>query len=55
MNDPCPFNVALMAVSKEQDAARAMIKFMISPAAAPLLRKVHEEPAKNWQVTDERV
>ena len=38
---------ALLTVSKEQDAARAMIKFMISPEAAPLLRKVHEEPAKS--------
>jgi len=24
-----------------------MIKFMISPAAAPLLRKVHEAPANS--------
>ena len=41
-NKPCPNSVALLTVSKEQDAARAMIKFMISPEAAPLLRKVHE-------------
>jgi hypothetical protein len=33
-------------VSKEPDAAREMIKFMISPQAAPLLRKTHVEPAK---------
>jgi molybdate transport system substrate-binding protein len=46
LNKPCPNSVGLLAVSKQQDAARAMIKFMISPAAAPLLRKVHEEPAK---------
>lgn len=45
LNKPCPNSVGLLAVSKQQDAARAMIAFMISPAAAPLLRKVHEEPA----------
>ena len=43
---PCPNGVALLTVSKEPDAARAMIRFMISPAAAPLLRKTHVEPAK---------
>jgi hypothetical protein len=31
-------------VSKERVAAQAMIKFMTSPSAAPLLRRVHEEP-----------
>ena len=46
LNKPCPNSVAMLTVSKEQDAARAMIRFMISPAAAPLLRKAHEEPAK---------
>jgi molybdate transport system substrate-binding protein len=46
LNKPCPSSVALMTVSKEPDAARAMIKFMISPEAAPLLRKTHVEPAK---------
>ena len=46
VNIPCPSSVGLLTVSKERDAAQAMIKFMISPAAAPLLRKVHEEPAK---------
>lgn len=46
LNKPCPNSVGLLAVSKEQDAARAMIRFMISPEAVPLLRKVHEEPAK---------
>jgi hypothetical protein len=35
-----------MTVSKEQAAARAMIAFMISPEAAPLLRKTHVEPAR---------
>jgi molybdate transport system substrate-binding protein len=46
LNDPCPSSVALLTVSKEPDAARAMIRFMISPEAAPLLRKTHVEPAK---------
>jgi len=46
LNKPCPSSVALMTVSKEPDAARAMIRFMASPEAAPLLRKTHVEPAK---------
>src|SRR5262249_28731041 len=46
LNKPCPNSVALLAVSKEQEAARAMLAFMVSSEAAPLLRKVHEEPAK---------
>jgi molybdate transport system substrate-binding protein len=46
LNKPCPSSVALLTVSKEPDAAREMIKFMISPQAAPLLRKTHVEPAK---------
>ena len=46
LNDPCPSSVALMTGSKQPDAARAMIKFMISPEAAPLLRKTFVEPAK---------
>ncbi|HEY6255944.1 MAG TPA: substrate-binding domain-containing protein [Xanthobacteraceae bacterium] len=46
LNMPCPSSVALMTGSKEQDAARALIKFMISPEAAPLLRKTFVEPAK---------
>ena len=47
LNKPCPNSVAMLTVSKEQDAARAMIRYMVSADAAPLLRKVHEEPAKN--------
>jgi molybdate transport system substrate-binding protein len=46
LNMPCPSSVGLLTVSKEPDAARAMIRFMISPEAAPLLRKTHAEPAK---------
>jgi molybdate transport system substrate-binding protein len=45
LNKPCASSVALLRVSKEPDAAREMIKFMISPQAAPLLRKTHVEPA----------
>jgi molybdate transport system substrate-binding protein len=45
LNLPCPNSVGLLTVSKEREAAQALIKFMISPAAAPLLRRVHEEPA----------
>jgi len=46
LNKPCPSSVALLTTSKEPDAARAMIKFMASPEAAPLLRKTHVEPAR---------
>jgi len=46
LNKPCPSSVALLTSSKQQDAARAMIRFMISPEAAPLLRKTHVEPAR---------
>ena len=45
LNEPCPSSVALLAVSKAPEAARRMIDFMISPEAAPLLRKTHAEPA----------
>jgi molybdate transport system substrate-binding protein len=47
LNDPCPSSAALVRISKEPEAARAMIKFMISPEAAPLLRKTYVEPAKH--------
>jgi molybdate transport system substrate-binding protein len=46
LNVPCPSSVAVVASSKEPEAARAMIRFMTSPEAAPLLRKTHVEPAK---------
>jgi molybdate transport system substrate-binding protein len=46
LNVPCPSSVAVVASSKEPEAARAMIRFMASPEAAPLLRKTHVEPAK---------
>jgi molybdate transport system substrate-binding protein len=44
LNKPCQSNVGLATNSKEPDAARAMIRFMISPDAAPLLRKTHAQP-----------
>jgi molybdate transport system substrate-binding protein len=46
LNKPCPSSVALLPISKNPDAARAMMKFMTSPEAAPLLRKTLVEPAK---------
>jgi len=46
LNKPCQTNVGLVTTSKEPDAARAMIKFMISPEAAVLLRKTRAEPFK---------
>jgi len=46
LNDPCPSSAALVKVSRQPEAARAMIAFMISPEAAPLLRKTFVEPAK---------
>src|SRR5215510_10860901 len=45
-NKPCPFNVGLMASSKQPDVAREMLKFMTSPEAISLLQKGHMEPAK---------
>jgi molybdate transport system substrate-binding protein len=46
LNKPCQSNVGLASASKEPDAARAMIRFMVSPEAAPLLRKTHAAPFK---------
>jgi molybdate transport system substrate-binding protein len=46
LNKQCQTSIALMTVSKEQDAARALLKFMASPEAAPLVRKTHVEPVK---------
>ena len=45
LNKPCRSDIGLVATSKEPDAARAMIRFVTSPEAAPLLRKTHAEPA----------
>ena len=46
LNKPCPFNVGVMAVSKQPDLARALMAFMTSPGAVSLLQKGHMEPAK---------
>jgi molybdate transport system substrate-binding protein len=45
LNKPCPASVAMTTVSRAPEAARAMIRFMISPEAAPLVRKTYVEPA----------
>jgi molybdate transport system substrate-binding protein len=45
LNKPCESDVGLVANSRQPNAARAMIQFMISPEAAPLIRKTHAEPA----------
>ena len=47
LNDPCQQDAAVMTVSKEPEAARAMIRFMVSPEAAPVLRKTFVEPFKS--------
>ena len=44
LNKPCQSNVGLATNAKESDAARAMIRFMVLPTAAPLLRKTHAQP-----------
>jgi molybdate transport system substrate-binding protein len=46
LNRPCQSNVGMTTTTKEPDAARALIRFMVSPDAAPLLRKTHAEPFK---------
>ena len=46
LNKQCVTSIGLMAASKQPDTAKAMIAFMLSPEAAPLLRKTHVEPAK---------
>jgi molybdate transport system substrate-binding protein len=46
LNKPCPTSAAVLANAKEPEAARALVRFMVSPEAAPLLRKTHAEPAR---------
>jgi molybdate transport system substrate-binding protein len=46
LNKPCQSNVGVLTASKNAAAAREMIQFMVSPEAAPLLRKTHVEPYK---------
>jgi molybdate transport system substrate-binding protein len=47
LNKPCPSSLALMAGTKQIEAARAMMQFMLSGEAAPLLRKTFVEPIKS--------
>jgi molybdate transport system substrate-binding protein len=44
MNKPCVFNAAVITASRQQDAARALMRYMVSPAAAPVLRATYTEP-----------
>ncbi len=46
LNMPCPSSLALMKVSKTPEAARELLRFMVSPEAVPLLRKAFVEPAR---------
>ena len=46
LNKPCPFNAGLLAASRQQDLARELLKFMVSPDGVSLLQKGHMEPAK---------
>jgi molybdate transport system substrate-binding protein len=46
LNKPCQSDVGVLTASKNAAAAREMIQFMVSPEAAPLLRKTHVEPYK---------
>lgn len=39
------FAIAVMAVSREQEAARELIRFVTSPQAVPLLQQGMMEPA----------
>jgi molybdate transport system substrate-binding protein len=44
LNKPCQTNVGLLAASSEPEAAREMIRYMVSSQAAPVLRETHVEP-----------
>jgi molybdate transport system substrate-binding protein len=46
------FAVGVLAVSKEGDVAQELVRFMSSPEAAPLIRKIGMEPAP--RLHDER-
>jgi molybdate transport system substrate-binding protein len=45
LNKRVLFSIGLLALSKQPEVARAMMKFMVSPEAAPLLRKADMDPA----------
>jgi molybdate transport system substrate-binding protein len=44
LQDYVVFAAAVLAISKQPEAATAMIRFMAEPAAAPLIRKGNMEP-----------
>jgi molybdate transport system substrate-binding protein len=44
MNKPCVFSAAIITTSKQQDAARALMRYMTSAEATPILRSTHAEP-----------
>lgn len=44
LNVACQSDIGVLTASQEPDVAREMIEFMISPEAAPLLRRTHVEP-----------
>lgn len=46
LHEHVEFAIAIMAASKSQEAARALIAFVTSPQAAPLLRRGTMEPAR---------
>jgi molybdate transport system substrate-binding protein len=45
LQDYVVFSAGVLAVSKQPEAATAMVKFMSAPEAAPLIRKSGTEPA----------
>jgi molybdate transport system substrate-binding protein len=44
LQDYVNFAVGVLAVSKHRDAAQALVKFLSSPEAAPLIQKSGMEP-----------
>jgi molybdate transport system substrate-binding protein len=46
LNKPCRSDLAVLTVSKQPDAARALVRFMVSPEALPIFRQAHIEPIK---------
>jgi molybdate transport system substrate-binding protein len=45
LQDYVEFAAGVLAVSKEPEVAKALVKFMSAPEAAPLIRKSGMEPA----------
>jgi molybdate transport system substrate-binding protein len=46
LDKPCRSDLAVLSVSKQKDAARALVRFMVSPEALPIFRRAHIEPIK---------